>query len=459
MLALLDDLLLDVAAGRIDRLIFNCAPQEGKSQRLSRTFPLWLLMRNPDARIAIASYEASIARRWGRFIRNDISSNPQFGLKVRRDTSAAQEWQLENHIGGIVTVGVGGALVGRPVGGDMVEGPDGPTVGGVMVIDDPLKGRAEADSKVFRERCIEWWQESASTRLAPGTPVVLLMTRWHEGDLAGWLAENDPRWRVVNVPTLADHDPLKGEVDPLGREPGEYLISARGRSPQEWELIRKQVGSRGWAAQYQGSPAPAEGTLFKRGDWQYYNATVVRNESDGTMRAPSMDEVIQSWDCTFKDTKSSDYVVGQVWGRIGADVFLLDQVRDRMDFPATCRALEALSAKWPQAHRKIVEDKANGPAVISQLRTRVAGLIPISPKDSKYARASAVAPFVESHNVHLPDPVKSPWVNDFTEELAGFPNSAHDDQVDAMSQAISRLLGDQGSAEHAMDWLRGFAAK
>jgi predicted phage terminase large subunit-like protein len=445
-LRLLDRNLTDVAGRRTQRLLWTMSPQEGKSQRIARTFPLWLLLQNPEARIGIASYELGVARRWGRAIRNDIKAHPELGLRVRDDTAAAHEWQLDGHDGSVYCVGIGGALTGRPIDG-------------VLIIDDPVKGRAEADSETYRQIAVDWWSETASTRLAPGTPVVMDMTRWHEADLGGhMLTHHRSEWTYVNIPALADHDPNKGETDPLGREPGEWMLSARGRDAANWEQRRRDAGARGWAALYQGRPAPAEGTLFKRGDWQYYSPALVHTGSDGCCRAESMDEVVQSWDMAFKDTKGSDYVVGQVWGRRGADVFLLDQVRDRLDFPATCRAVEALTAKWPQAAGKFVEDKANGPAVIAQLRARVPGLIPVTPKDSKFARASAVAPFVEAHNVHLPNAAAMPWVGTFVEEHASFPNAAHDDQVDAMSQALSRLLGDQGSANAAMEWLRGFAA-
>lgn len=440
MLDLLDAELIAVHDRRTARLGWSCAPQEGKSQAISRAFPLWTLLRNPNTRIGIASYEATIARRWGRQIRNDILAHPELGLTVRPDTSAAHEWQVVGYDGGVITVGVGGALTGRPLD--------------LLIVDDPVKGRAEADSQTYRDQARDWWQETAVTRLAPNAPAIVLMTRWHEDDLLGWLVASDPgAWRYINVPTEAE------DGDVLGRAPGQWLLSARGRTPEQWQAIRRQVGSRGWTALYQGRPAPAEGTLFKRGDWQYYPLAIVHTSADGSCRAESMDEVIQSWDMAFKDTSGSDYVVGQVWGRRGADVFLLDQVRDRLDFPATCRAVEALSAKWPQSYGKLVEDKANGPAVMAQLRSRVAGLISITPRDSKYARASAVAPFVEAHNVHLPDAVTTPWASGFIEEFAGFPNASHDDQVDAMSQAVSRLLADQGSAENAMEWLRGFSAK
>lgn len=438
-LNLLDDTLLSIAEGRCQRLIWSMPPQEGKSERTSRRFPLWLLIRNPNTRIAIASYELGTARRWGRTIRNDIAEHPELGLRVRHDTSAAHEWQLEGYRGGVYCVGIGGALTGRPVD--------------VLLVDDPVKGRAEADSQVYRNAAWDWYTDTARTRLAPGAPQIVIQTRWHEDDLSGRLLAGPSahEWRYVNIPAQAED----GE-DPLGRTPGEYLTSARGRTAQDWEDTKRDVGSRTWTALYQGRPAPAEGGLFKRKHWGWYSAPRSERAADGHMHVEAADEIIQSWDLAFKDTKGSDYVVGQVWARRGVDCYLLDQVRDRLDFPATCRAIQAMSAKWPQAHAKLVEDKANGPAVIAQLRSTVGGLVPITPKDSKYARASSVAPFVEAGNVHLPDPALAPWIDEYITEFQSFPNSAHDDQVDATTQALHRLLAGHGSADRAMEWLRGY---
>jgi len=438
-LDLLDANLVDVAEGRCRRLIWSMPPQEGKSERTSRRFPLWLLVRNPDLRIAIVSYEAGVARRWGRAIRNDIAEHPELGLTVRADTSAAHEWQLEGHRGGVYSVGIGGALTGRPVD--------------VLLIDDPLKGRKEADSPTFRQACKDFYTDTARTRLAPTAPQIIIQTRWHEDDLSGWLlaGPSGHEWRYINVPAQAE-----GDDDPLGRRPGEYLISARGRTAADWEMTRRDVGARTWSALYQGRPAPAEGGLFKRSHWRWYMAPQAVRRDDGSMWVHGADEVIQSWDLAFKDTKASDFVVGQVWARFGADVYLLDQIRDRLDFPATAQAMRSLSAKWPQAHAKLVEDKANGPAIIAQLRSTVPGLIPITPKDSKYARASAVAPFVESGNVYLPDPLLAPWIDDYLIEHISFPNAAHDDQVDTTSQALHRLLAGQAGAEQAMQYLRAY---
>jgi predicted phage terminase large subunit-like protein len=427
-LSLISQALVDLADGVEDRLIISMPPQEGKSQLASRRFPTWLLHRNPDTRIALASYEHNVARRWGRTVRNDVNIHPRLNLRVRSDTSAAHEWQLDGHDGGMYCVGIGGSLTGRPVD--------------VMIIDDPVKGPREAESQVYRDAAWDWWEQVASTRLAPGAPVVMILTRWHEDDLAGRLMREEPdSWRLLNIPAQADHRPENGETDPLGREPGEYLTSARGRTPAQWERIRTERGSRTWHALYQGRPTPGEGLVFHRDWWKRYERPQWMDPyGNGELLALSMDQVVQSWDMAFKATDGADFVVGQVWGRRGDDVYLLDQVRSRMTFVDTCMAVRSLTAKWPEAHLKLVEDKANGPAVISQLKAVVPGLVAVEPQGSKVARASAVSPFVEAGNVFLPAPEIAPWAEPFIEECASFPLSAHDDQVDAMSQALTRLL-------------------
>jgi predicted phage terminase large subunit-like protein len=431
-LDLIDQALVDVADGRCDRLVISMSPQEGKSERTSRRFPLWLLTRNPELRIAIASYEMGVARRWGRAIRNDLATHgARLRLHVRGDTSAAHEWQLEDHRGGVYSVGIGGALTGRPVD--------------VLIIDDPIKDRRQADSLTYRENVWDWWTNVARTRLAPGAPVVLILTRWHEDDLAGRLLRDQEKasWRVINIPALADHKPAEGGTDPLGREPGQWMISARGRTPTEWERIQREVGARVFAALYQGRPTPGTGDVFHR-DWfgtdQQYTSPQWTTHPNGVCEPIGFDQVLMSWDMAFKDTDSSDYVVGQVWGRRGVRGYLLDQVRGRWSFTETCQQLRRLSARWPAAVLKLVEDKANGTAVINALQRTVGGLVPEEPQGSKVARARAVSPFAEAGNVILPAPELAPWVGDLIEELVAFPRGAHDDQVDGFSQALNRLL-------------------
>jgi predicted phage terminase large subunit-like protein len=418
-----DQALVDLAErkGR-RRLIVTVGPQEGKSMTVARWFPHWLLQRQPDTRIALTSYAHSLARRSGRAVRNDIIDHPNMGIALRDDSAAQHEWQLDGHDGGMITVGIGGGLAGRPVD--------------CLIIDDPLADQRQADSETYREMNWSWWETVGSARLSPDAIVVVIMTRWHAEDLVGQLLATDrDAWRYINIPAQAEEDP-----DILGRRVGEFMVSARGRTAAEWEQRKRDAGSRGWQALYQGHPSALEGNIFKREWWKIQPIRHALRMSNGAMQAIGCDTVIISVDATFKDSKASDYVVMQVWGRRGSTCYLLDQVRDRMDFPATCAALTNLAARWPQASAKIIEDKANGPAIIAQLRTKVPGLVPFTPVDSKEARANAVAAFVEAGNVEVPDPQLSPWVGDFIEECAGFPNAAHDDQVDAMTQALHRLL-------------------
>jgi len=426
-LDLIDRELVRLADTPDGRLILSMPPQEGKSQRASRRFPLWALTQNNDLRVAIASYELNVARRWGRAIRDDITTNHDLlGLSIRPDLSAQHEWQLDGHEGGVYATGIGGALTGRPVD--------------LAIIDDPIKDREQADSTVYRARVWDWWTDVMATRLAPGAPVVLILTRWHQDDLAGRLlaAEDGHLWRVVNIPAQADTD-----TDPLGRAQGEFMASARGRTRAQWEAIKTRSGARTWASLYQGRPSPDEGGIFDRSKWERYPAPLWLDQSDGSRIVPNIDantELVQSWDLAFKDTKGSDYVVGQVWLRRGPHVYLLDQVRGRWSFTDTCQQVRQLTARWPKAIAKYVEDKANGPAVIDALSRTVPGLIPVNPEGGKYARAQAVAPLVEAGNVHLPAPEFAPWVGDLVEEAQVFPNGTHDDQVDALTQALNRML-------------------
>lgn len=415
------------------RLIISCPPQAGKSQRAVRRFAAWALSQNPDTRITVCSYNTDTARRWGRVIRDDVTEHgdDMGGLKVRNDVASQSEWQLDGHLGGVFTAGVGSSLTGRP--------------SELMIVDDPVKGREDADSERYQERNWDWWREVAMTRLAPGAPAILVMTRWATEDLGGKVlkAENGgEEWRVVNIPAQANHRPELGETDPLGREPGEWMETTRGMTGAQWERRKRDTGPRSWAALYQGSPTPDEGGIFPR-DWATYDEPLWTVREDGAHLVPGIGrddhELAASWDLTFSDGKNADFVVGQVWLRVGNTAYLLDQVRRRMNFNDTCEAMLAMKAKWPQCIQVFVENKANGPAVINALQQQIMGLIPIEPEGSKSARASAVSPLAFSKNIVLPTAKLLPNVEDLREELVNFP-SKHDDTVDALSQAINRLL-------------------
>lgn len=283
-----------------------------------------------------------------------------------------------------------------------------------------------------------WYLSTFYTRLEPGAAVIICATRWHEDDLIGRLlkaqGEGRDQWRVVNLPALA--------------EPGDMLGRPEGAALWPWRYdeealagIRKAVGSYTWAGMYQQRPAPPEGSIFQRRWWKRY----------AIMPSPHrFDTVLQSWDLSFKDTSSADYAVCQVWGRIEGDFYLLDQVRDRMDFPTTVQTFKDMARRWPQSHLKLVEDAANGPAVIAALARTIPGIVAVPATGSKEARAHAVTPFVEAGNVYLPEAALAPWIGEYIEELSGFPNATFDDQVDATTQALSRLGG--GGAGNESAW-------
>jgi predicted phage terminase large subunit-like protein len=432
------------------RLIVSMSPQEGKSERLTKTGSLWALTRNPETRVGIVSYSQALAETFSRDIRNRIAANNgdegtlDLGLRVAADYGSAKRWQLAGHRGGCVAAGVGSSLTGRAL--DM------------LVLDDPIADAEQAASQYYRDRVWDWWQSVGSTRLAPDAPVCVVLTRWHEDDVAGRLlaAEDGHRWRVINIPALADHKPELGQSDPLGREPGEWLVSARGRTSVQWEQIRIQAGSRVFTALYQGRPSPDQGNVWQRQWWRKYREPLWSQhpEIPGAYLV-DCDEMLLSFDMSFKGTSGSDFVAGQCWARRGANAYLLDQVHKRLGFTDTLTAFAALAARWPQASRKLVESAANGEAVIDSFKGKIPGIVPIKPRESKYARASAVSPFVEAGNALLPEAAVALFdVEAFIDEAAGFPNSAHDDQVDSASQALAELFLDGTGAQAWLAWAK-----
>ncbi len=404
-------MLVELAFGRCRRLIVNMPPRHGKSELVSAWFPAWYLDLFPDRRIILTSYEADFAASWGRRVRNILQEHEgALDVHLAGDSTAANRWDTTAG-GGMITAGVRGPITGRG--------------GHVLVVDDPVKNAEEAHSQTIRERIWAWWTSTAYSRLEPDGAAIVIQTRWHEDDLTGRLIEQakgpeGEDWTIIKLPAIAEDD------DVLGRAPGEPLWPARFSLERLLE-IKGVVGSYDWNALWQQRPAPAEGGIIKRAWLKYYRDL------------PELDLWCQSWDCSFKDTASSDHVAGHLWAGTGARRFLLDRVNDRMGLPATIAAIRAMTAKWPEASAKFIEDKANGPAVIQVLGEEIEGLIAVDPEGSKEARAYAVSPQWEAGNCYLPDPELAPWVMDLVEEIVGFPNARFDDDVDAMTQALLRM--------------------
>lgn len=424
----LEQFLADVAAKKSPRLILTAPPRSGKSELTSRRFPAYAFGRYPDLQIIATSYGADLSQRFNRDVQRIIDDDvyrqvfPEttlYGKNVRTTVNGSyirtsDLFEIVGHKGAYRSCGVGGGITGT--------GAD------ILVIDDPVKDRASANSTTIRNAIWDWYTSTAYTRLSPGGGVVVMQTRWHQDDLVGRLidhmhGDDGDTWTVINYPAVAEQEEPHRHIGEA-LHPERYPLEALNR-------IRAAVGERDWAALYQQHPVPDGGGLFKDVWIQHYR------DADLPAR---FDRLLMSWDMTFKDSAGSDYVVGQVWGRKGAAFYLLDQVRAQMDFAKTLHAFVEMANKWPAVTRKLVEDKANGPAIISMLRKQVSGIIPITPKESKEARASAVSALWEAHNVYLPHPDEHPWVaREFIPELLSFPSGAHDDQVDAMTQALNDL--------------------
>jgi predicted phage terminase large subunit-like protein len=408
-----------VTRGQIHRLLISVPPRHMKSLAVSVFWPCWEWITHPERRWLFCSYAAGLAIRDSVKCRRMVESpwyRRRWLDRFVLTSDQNEKSRFENDKAGYrIAIGVGGAATGE--GGDRV------------IVDDPHNVR-EAESEIVRQSVLDWWDQAMSTRLNDPKrgAMVIVMQRVHENDLAGHVLQQGG-YEELKLP--AEYEGSQ-QVTSIGwRDPrtelGELLWPERF-GQEEVEALKRTMGSYAAAGQLQQRPAPAAGGILKRHWWKFY----------GEAPRP-FSEVIQSWDCAFKDTRTSDFVVGQVWGRHGADKYLLDQVRGRMDCPATIQAVKRLSEKWPQAEAKLVEDKANGPAVIATLKHEIVGLIAVNPEGGKEVRAHAVSPQIEAGNVYLPDPTIAPWIGGFIDECAAFPNGAYDDQVDAMSQALVRL--------------------
>jgi predicted phage terminase large subunit-like protein len=413
-----------------------------KSLLVSVFWPAWEWIRWPERRWLYSAYAASLSIRDSVKFRRLIESpwyqsrwTDRFSLTSDQNTKV----RVDNSRSGYrIATSVGGSATGE--GGDRI------------ICDDPHNVQ-EVESDSVRKGTLDWWDVVMSTRVNdPKTSaMVVVMQRCHQQDLSGHLLEQGG-FEHLCLPAEyegATRTTVIGFSDPR-KEMGELLWKER-YGTQEIEDLKRRLGSYAAAGQLQQRPSPLGGGIFKRHWWRYFQPQganfppVVVSLPDGTsasippITAPSyVDEQIQSWDCSFKDLDTSDYVVGQAWGRSGSIYLLGHQIRARMDCPATIKAIRELSQKWPGTLAKLIEDKANGSAVIQMLQHEIPGILPVNPEGGKVARAMAVSPLIEAGNVYLPHPLYAPWVNEFIEECAAFPNGANDDQVDAMTQALLR---------------------
>lgn len=432
----------DVENGISRKITVSMPPRSGKSHLSSEFFPVWLLHKHPDWKIGLISHSPSLATSWGRSVRRVIEEyGAQLGIELAKDAGAVSDWETTK----------GGGIISRSAPGQSITGYGFK----ILLIDDPVKNFATAHSEDARNKLWQWWTGDAFTRLEPPSLTVVVGTRWHEDDMIGRLLSkehegNPDDWEVISFPALAEKN------DVLGRAPGEPIISpiideSQTEALQRWDEVRESVGEYAWAALYMQRPSPAQGAIFETDKFRYWTTDpemLIDDDPSVRLIDPSrMSHArwIDSWDAAFKGTDSSDFVVGQRWAVDGKDRFLIEQERDRWSFTQTVERVKrwetdaVVGSNW--VYEKLIEDKANGPAIIDTLKSHVQGIKPITPKSSKEARARAVTPEVEAGHIYLPHPDEpgNEWVRDLVSECRAFPNGANDDQVDAMTQVLNHV--------------------
>ena len=402
-----------IKQGKHARYLLSIPPQFGKSTTLTETLPSWFIGNNPDLSCIITAYNADIAEKFGDRNRQKVKEFGKdiFGIQVSDSQDNKTLFQIKGHQGQIFSAGILGGLTSNPAA--------------LIIVDDPFKNGEEAESQDVRDRVERVYWDSIDTRArALGSAIIVIHTRWHEDDLIGRLAKKQGFY-VINIPTVWE----KGEDKLLHRKVGEVLAPELGHSV-EWAMNKKNnVGSRVWNALYQGKPFIEGGNIIKRDNIKFYNRHNL---------PPTFDEITLSCDLSFGGTKATnDPNCLVVWGRVGANHYLLKQINKKCGFQETINDIKMLCSQFPTMRKKLIEKKANGNATIELLNQHISGVIPFDPlSNSKETRFKLVAPYFESGNVWLPDESVDKDSEEIVSQLLKFPNVAHDEYVDTTSQYL-----------------------
>lgn len=410
-------------------LMYTVPAQHGKSMHITETLPSYFFGKFPQHGCIEVSYSEDFAVKFGKRNKEKVELHGKelFDIEVPHDNRSNSEWGLKHK---------GKATRGGMISRGIMSGITGSSLGDLIIMDDVVKNRKEANSQTTRKSHWDEWTDSISKRVHPGAIVILIMTRWHEDDLAGRLLNKEYGeilpWQVHNLPLECDEKHIKEEGNPLNRVIGEPLW------PEMYgykEIAKRKQYPQTFSAMDQGRPTAEGGNIFKRDAWQYYEKT--------DLFVRTLPLLAMSVDATFTDTTGTDKVSIQVWGKMGANCYKIDNYTRRLNFTATKQAIRNMLQKYPRIGVKYIEAKANGHAIIDVLNREIGGFIPISADVStggKVARAYAIEPFVTSGNVYLPRGEGCEWVHGYVEEMASFPNGSHDDQVDATTQVLNKLI-------------------
>ncbi len=427
----------DVANKESPRLMLFMPPRHGKSTLASIAFPAWHLGRNPDHEFISCSYSGSLAMSFSRKVRQ-VLREPGYKkvfeeTRLDKDSQSVESWQT-TQAGGYVAAGVGGGITGKGAH--------------ILLIDDPIKNREDAESENNREATWDWYTSTAYTRLAPGGGILVILTRWHDDDLAGRLlmaSENGADdWEVVKYPALAEEDEeFRKEGEPL--HPERYTI-------ESLEKIQKAIGPRDWTALYQQNPVSDEGDYFTRDMIQYYDP-------------PDLDydrlRYYTAWDLAIGQRDRNDYSVGMTVGIDEYDnMFVVDVIRGRYDGFELVEKILDFYEQWRPGVIGIEKghiEMAIGPFL--QKRVSERGLHSAYFKDlkvgrrDKEARARAIQGRMQQGRVFFPE--NAVWTGPLVAELLRFPNGVHDDQVDALAWVglmMSEYATFYEAPEHVPSW-------
>ncbi len=426
-------------------LIINICPRSGKSYLVAILLNAWVWTQWPGMRFITASYGQPLAIFHATETRRLLQSpwyQERWGhvWSFEGDQNAKSFFQTDKR-GHRLAVQTG---TGTGFGAD------------IIVFDDPINAE-QADSDVYRERAIRWITKTMHTRLNRQEVGlrILIMQRLHENDPTGYiLANHADDWRWICIPA-EESDKVSPAALHKNYQNGLFWIERFSEAVLLSQ--RRNLRAYGYSGQYQQDPSPDEGGIFKRQWFRYWVPRGMMSlppvhvkTADGNVvscvqiELPEIfDETIQSWDMAFKDFDESSLVAGHIWSRIGSNMFMMDRKADHMDFVKSAKAVEDMHDAHPEAAAILVENKANGPAIISYLHDRIPGIIPVEATSSKTDRANKIevggamplSAKIEAGNVYMPHPAIAPWSSDVVDQFAKFPKAAINDDVDAASQA------------------------
>jgi predicted phage terminase large subunit-like protein len=422
--------LTAVYQGKIRRLIVNVPPRYLKSLLGSVAFPAWCLGREPGKQILCVSYAQDLADKLARDCRRIMMCDwyqRAFPTRLSPQRQAVPEFETTAQ-GCRLATSVGGVLTGR--------GAD------IIIIDDPLKPE-EALSQAQRRAANEWFDHTLYSRLNDKRKgaIVLIMHRLHEDDLVGHVLAQE-EWEIVRFPAIAEEDETFVVETVWGkrhftRRPGEALHPER-EPPEMIEQIRRTIGEYNFAGQYQQAPSPFGGGLVKQAWFRQYTPGEFPQ---------GFDRVVQSWDTANKASELSDFSVCTSWGIKGKELYLLDVLRKRLEYPELKRAVREQYERF-RPSVVLIEDKASGTQLIQELtREGLYAVTRYKPQFDKVMRMHAQTAIIENGFVRVPE--KAPWLAQYLSEMTVFPNGRHDDQVDSTAQMLDWFKTGSGPSSNA----------